>query len=79
MTSAIPHQSTVFNFEPTVDPELCTGTYFTDAIPVVCIACVIFSHGINLGTAQVDLQIAKQGFRLAAWLNVLFDGSAMLP
>ena len=28
---------------------------------------------------QVDLQIAKQGFRLAAWLNVLFDGSSMLP
>lgn len=53
--------STVFNFEPEVDPELCTGSYFTNAIPVV------------------DLQIAKQGFRLAAWLNVLFDGSPMLP
>ena len=28
-------QSTVFNFEPETDPELCEGTYFTNAIPVV--------------------------------------------
>ncbi|KIK71464.1 hypothetical protein GYMLUDRAFT_186248 [Collybiopsis luxurians FD-317 M1] len=27
----------------------------------------------------IDLQIAKQGYRLAAWLNVLFDGKANLP
>ncbi|KAK0446420.1 nuclease Le1 [Desarmillaria tabescens] len=26
----------------------------------------------------IELQIAKQGFRLAAWLNVLFDGSTNL-
>ncbi|KAK0208043.1 nuclease Le1 [Desarmillaria ectypa] len=26
----------------------------------------------------IELQIAKQGFRLAAWLNVLFDGSTDL-
>ncbi|KAF7795571.1 hypothetical protein EIP86_006733 [Pleurotus ostreatoroseus] len=53
--------STVFNFEPEEDPELCEGTYFTNAIPVI------------------DLQLAKQGFRLAAWLNVLFDGAPNLP
>ncbi|EKM60554.1 uncharacterized protein PHACADRAFT_155682 [Phanerochaete carnosa HHB-10118-sp] len=52
--------STVFNFEPEEDPELCEGTYFTNAIPVI------------------DLQLAKQGFRLAAWLNVIFDGAPML-
>lgn len=28
---------------------------------------------------QIDLQLAKQGFRLAAWLNVLFDGATNLP
>ncbi|KAI0716265.1 nuclease Le1 [Earliella scabrosa] len=27
----------------------------------------------------IDLQLAKQGFRLAAWLNVLFDGATHLP
>jgi len=50
--------TTVFNF--TTGQDLCTGTYFNNAVPVI------------------DLQLAKQGFRLAAWLNVLFDGSTML-
>lgn len=27
----------------------------------------------------IETQIAKQGYRLAAWLNVLFDGSTRLP
>ena len=27
----------------------------------------------------IELQIAKQGYRLAAWLNVLFDGKTNLP
>ena len=31
------------------------------------------------GRRQIDLQLAKQGFRLAAWLNVLFDGATNLP
>ncbi|KAL4247375.1 nuclease type I family protein [Abortiporus biennis] len=48
----------VFDFEQGQD--LCTGTYFNNAIPVI------------------DLQLAKQGFRLAAWLNVLFDGETFL-
>ncbi|KAI9457089.1 nuclease Le1 [Lactarius psammicola] len=42
----------VFNF--VTGQDLCTGTYFTNAIPVI------------------DLQIAKQGFRLATWLNTIF-------
>ncbi|KAJ3527269.1 hypothetical protein NM688_g8151 [Phlebia brevispora] len=52
--------STVFSFEPETDPELCEGTYFTNAIPVI------------------DLQLSKAGFRLAAWLNVLFDGAPLV-
>ncbi|KIJ56258.1 hypothetical protein M422DRAFT_63177 [Sphaerobolus stellatus SS14] len=48
----------VFNF--TTGQDLCKGTYFTNAIPII------------------DLQLAKQGFRLAAWLNVLFDGATNL-
>ncbi|KAJ3887417.1 nuclease Le3 [Lentinula edodes] len=27
----------------------------------------------------IEMQIAKQGYRLAAWLNVLFDGKTNLP
>ncbi|KIY64394.1 nuclease Le1 [Cylindrobasidium torrendii FP15055 ss-10] len=27
----------------------------------------------------IELQLAKQGYRLAAWLNVLFDGDVSLP
>ncbi|KAH9062401.1 nuclease Le1 [Lactarius vividus] len=44
--------STVFSF--VTGQDLCTGTYFTNAIPVI------------------DLQIAKQGYRLAVWLNTIF-------
>ncbi|TFK87844.1 nuclease Le1 [Polyporus arcularius HHB13444] len=51
--------SVVFDF--TTGEDLCSGTYFANAIPVI------------------DLQLAKQGFRLAAWLNVLFDGATKLP
>ncbi|KAL5497999.1 hypothetical protein ACEPAH_2930 [Sanghuangporus vaninii] len=49
----------VFDFE--TGQDLCTGTYFENAIPII------------------NLQIAKQGFRLAAWLNVIFDGATNLP
>ncbi|KAI1784082.1 nuclease Le1 [Ganoderma leucocontextum] len=49
----------VFNF--TTGEDLCSGTYFNNAVPVI------------------DLQLAKQGFPLAAWLNVLFDGATNLP
>ncbi|EIN05642.1 nuclease Le1 [Punctularia strigosozonata HHB-11173 SS5] len=51
--------SFVFNFS--TGEDLCSGTYFSGAIPII------------------DLQLAKQGFRLAAWLNVIFDGATMLP
>ncbi|KLO12485.1 nuclease Le1 [Schizopora paradoxa] len=49
----------VFDFK--TGQDLCTGTYFNSAIPII------------------KLQIAKQGFRLAAWLNVIFDGETNLP
>lgn len=51
--------STVFPF--TAGSDTCTGTYYSNAIPVI------------------DLQLAKQGYRLAAWLNVIFDGATNLP
>ncbi|OBZ72961.1 Nuclease PA3 [Grifola frondosa] len=51
--------SVVFGY--TNGEDLCTSSYFTQAVPVI------------------DLQIAKQGYRLAAWLNVIFDGATNLP
>ncbi|TFK56345.1 nuclease Le1 [Heliocybe sulcata] len=51
--------STVFPY--TSGDDLCTGSYFDAAVPVI------------------DLQLAKQGYRLAAWLNVIFDGETGLP
>ncbi|KAN0135450.1 S1/P1 nuclease [Lactarius tabidus] len=44
--------SVVFDF--VTGQDLCTGTYFNNAIPVI------------------DLQIAKQGYRMATWLNTIF-------
>nr|VWO97856.1 Uncharacterized protein [Ganoderma boninense] len=58
--------STVFSY--TSGEDLCTSSYFTNAVPVSII------HGW-----QIDLQLAKQGYRLAAWLNVIFDGETDLP
>ncbi|KZS96029.1 nuclease Le1 [Sistotremastrum niveocremeum HHB9708] len=51
--------SIVFSY--TTGEDLCTGSYFNAAIPII------------------DTQIAKQGYRLAAWLNVIFDGATNLP
>lgn len=66
----------VFDF--TTGQDLCTGTYFNNAVPVVSTASRTKASSTDSGLLQIDLQIAKQGFRLAAWLNVLFDGSTML-
>ena len=46
-----------------------------------------YSSGEDLCTSDyfdnavpvIDLQLAKQGYRLAAWLNVIFDGDTNLP
>ena len=70
----------VFNF--TTGQDLCSGTYFDNAIPVVRLTCapsLAPADRTANGGAQIDLQLAKQGFRLAAWLNVLFDGATNLP
>ena len=59
---------------------MCTSSYYTKAVPVVCSfplsACGLYPLTV---LAQIDLQLAKQGYRLAAWLNVIFDGDANLP
>uniref|UniRef100_A0A8H7Y277 Uncharacterized protein n=1 Tax=Psilocybe cubensis TaxID=181762 RepID=A0A8H7Y277_PSICU len=51
--------SFVFSF--TSGEDLCTSSYFTNAVPII------------------ETQIAKGGYRLAAWLNTIFDGATNLP
>ena len=56
---------------------------------LLCPQSTVFSYtsGQDLCTSSyftkavtvIDLQIAKQGYRLAAWLNVIFDGDTNLP
>ncbi|PBL01475.1 nuclease Le1 [Armillaria gallica] len=58
-----------FVFTYTQFSDLCSTSYYDDAIPLA-------SHASDF--YQIELQLAKQGFRLAAWLNVLFDGSTSL-
>ncbi|KAK0245383.1 nuclease Le1 [Armillaria nabsnona] len=58
-----------FVFTYTQFSDLCSTSYYDDAIPLA-------SHASDF--YQIELQLAKQGFRLAAWLNVLFDGSTNL-
>jgi hypothetical protein len=65
----------VFNF--TTGQDLCTSSYYTGAVPIAC--HFPSEYGSPLIPSQIETQIAKQGYRLAAWLNVLFDGSTHLP
>ena len=52
------------------------STVFTYTSPTqdLC-AGTYYTHAVP----AIDLQLAKQGYRLAAWLNVIFDGDAGLP
>ncbi|KAJ3534695.1 hypothetical protein NM688_g7098 [Phlebia brevispora] len=45
---------------------------FAGEVPEVCEGAY-FSNAVT----AIDTQIAKQGLRLAAWLNMLFDGTAL--
>ena len=48
-----------------------------------CRECLLVAPALhfvlNGGPCQIDLQLAKQAYRLAAWLNVIFDGNTNLP
>ncbi|KAJ8521750.1 hypothetical protein ONZ45_g1591 [Pleurotus djamor] len=70
-----------------ITPLECPLVWGGESNQFVCSSVFTFSSGQDLCTGSyfnqavpvIELQIAKQGFRLAAWLNVLFDGSANLP
>ena len=80
-------------FPFTSGQDACTGTYYTNAVPVVryhfapvmsveCILTDMMHDALCIPRYdqwQIDLQLAKQGYRLAAWLNVIFDGATNLP
>ncbi|KAI0072489.1 nuclease Le1 [Panus rudis PR-1116 ss-1] len=70
-----------------ITPLECPLIWASESNAFDCSTVFTFEPGQDLCTGSyfnaavpvIDLQIAKQGFRLAAWLNVLFDGSTHLP
>ena len=65
-------QVDVFDFGEGED--LCTGSYIETAMPIVSrLVRASPPRPTNLYTIQIDMQIAKQGRRLAAWLDTVFE------
>ncbi|TFK76679.1 phospholipase C/P1 nuclease [Pluteus cervinus] len=70
-----------------ITPLRCPLTWAADTNTFDCSHVFEYSSGQDLCTSSyytnavpvIETQIAKQGYRLAAWLNVLFDGSTNLP
>ncbi|KAF9015409.1 S1/P1 nuclease [Cyathus striatus] len=76
------------HFRPrAITPLECPLVWAKDANSLDCSFVFNYSSGADLCTTSyytnaipiIETQIAKQGLRLAAWLNVLFDGAANLP
>ncbi|KAF9478710.1 nuclease Le1 [Pholiota conissans] len=70
-----------------ITPLECPLVWATESNAFDCSFVFSFTSGEDLCTSSyftgavpiIETQIAKQGFRLAAWLNVLFDGATNLP
>ncbi|KAF7979170.1 hypothetical protein HWV62_43437 [Athelia sp. TMB] len=71
----------------TVTPLACPQVWAAESNAYDCSNVFDYTNGTDLCTGTyfttnikvINLQIAKQGYRLAAWLNVLFDGAVSLP
>lgn len=69
-----------------ITPLKCPLEWAEDANSYDCSAVFTYEDGDDLcegayyddAVETVELQVAKQGYRLAAWLNVLFDGETNL-
>ncbi|KAL1747286.1 S1/P1 nuclease [Schizophyllum fasciatum] len=69
-----------------IKPLKCPLEWAKDANSYDCSAVFTYSEGDDLCSGSyyddavktIELQVAKQGYRLAAWLNVLFDGDTNL-
>ncbi|KAJ7269726.1 S1/P1 nuclease [Mycena rebaudengoi] len=70
-----------------ITPLVCPLTWAQDSNKIDCSFVFRFTTGTDLCTSNyftgavpiIETQIAKGGYRLAAWLNVLFDGATNLP
>ncbi|KAJ7689445.1 nuclease Le1 [Mycena rosella] len=70
-----------------VTPLACPLAWAQDTNKFDCSYVFSFKSGTDLCTSSyytgavsiIETQIAKGGYRLAAWLNVLFDGAINLP
>ncbi|PPQ98891.1 hypothetical protein CVT24_003522 [Panaeolus cyanescens] len=76
------------HFHPrAIQPLQCPLVWAADSNKLDCSHVFTYSSGQDLCTSSyytdavpiIETQIAKQGYRLAAWLNVLFDGATKLP
>ncbi|RDX50678.1 nuclease Le1 [Lentinus brumalis] len=71
----------------TITPLACPLVWAKESNAYGCTVVFSYTSGEDLCTSSyytkavpvIDLQIAKQGYRLAAWLNVIFDGDTNLP
>ncbi|KAF8887762.1 S1/P1 nuclease [Infundibulicybe gibba] len=71
----------------TITPLECPLVWARESNAFDCSFVFNFATGTDLCTSSyfngavpiIETQIAKQGYRLAAWLNVLFDGATLLP
>lgn len=71
----------------TITPLQCPLVWAKESNALDCSVVFDFTTGQDLCTSSyynnavpaIETQIAKQGYRLAAWLNVLFDGDTNLP
>ncbi|KAH9938793.1 nuclease Le1 [Epithele typhae] len=70
----------------TITPLECPLVWAKESNAYCCSTVFTYSSGQDLCTGTyynkavpvIDLQLAKQGYRLAAWLNVIFDGDTNL-
>ncbi|KAF9535775.1 nuclease Le1 [Crepidotus variabilis] len=73
----------------TITPLACPEVWANESNKYDCSTVFSYTSGQDLCATSsayyakaipvIELQIAKQGYRLAAWLNVLFDGATDLP
>ncbi|KAI0739846.1 nuclease Le1 [Daedaleopsis nitida] len=69
-----------------ITPLACPLVWARESNAYCCSVVFTYTSGQDLCTSSyftkavpvIDLQLAKQGYRLAAWLNVIFDGATNL-
>jgi len=83
MSSAKRDTMSLIQHRATITPLACPLIWSQEANAYDCSYVFTYKNGTDLCSGSyytgavpiIDLQIAKQGYRLAAWLNEIFDGS----